>query len=626
LNRTLKTPIDCNAQSKLFDPFNQTIGMFIYLITTVRSTPAFLTLLQWVPMAFFPLLVAQVFSTSEKVYTGSLFLLFRLEKGQKHISEYSSFNLTYPYFLLCVLSASAANMREPWFYAGLVTLSAWSLWSVRSKRCSPALWVGLLICVGGAGYLGHTGPHALQGTIEKTVLDRIANFMRDDADPYRSQTAIGEVGSLKMSNRILFRVKRDAGLFTPCLLREASYDTYRASVWFAIRPKFAAVQPEIDGATWKLNAGSDGTEFLTVSLRLKGRKGMLKLPNGTVEIANLPVFAMLRNRFGDVQVKEGPGLIDYRVKYRFAPLAASSPTRFDTRLPWSERPVIEDICASLHLKSKPAHEIVKALTDFFENHFFYSLELKRNKGPGTSLGNFLLNTRAGHCEYFATATVLLLRAAGIPARYATGYSVHEFDDLEKCFVVRSSHAHAWALALVDGRWVDVDTTPGTWIDMEKNRESFLQPLYDLWSYGTFKFLKWRWSEREGSPAKTLGWLLIPLAGFLIWRIYSRSRVRRIDAKNRRYAAKAVRLGMDSEFYRIEQALAEMGQVRNSWETLSQWLQRVEDSPEVPISVESLRPMLKLHYRYRFDPRGITAEEREDFRSSVKEWLEAHAGG
>ena len=42
----------------------------------------------------------------------------------------------------------------------------------------------------------------------------------------------------------------------------------------------------------------------------------------------------------------------------------------------------------------------------------------------TPLADFLLRTRSGHCEYYATATVLLLRAAGIPARYAHANAVH----------------------------------------------------------------------------------------------------------------------------------------------------------------------------------------------------------
>src|SRR5207253_2703424 len=80
----------------------------------------------------------------------------------------------------------------------------------------------------------------------------------------------------------------------------------------------------------------------------------------------------------------------------------------------------------------------------------------------------------GHCEYFATATVLLLRQAGVPARYVVGYSAQEFSTLEGAFIVRNRHAHAWAQALVAGRWVVVDTTPSNWAEQEEQaaRASF----------------------------------------------------------------------------------------------------------------------------------------------------------
>ena len=68
--------------------------------------------------------------------------------------------------------------------------------------------------------------------------------------------------------------------------------------------------------------------------------------------------------------------------------------------------------------------------------------------PGTNkdvtpLSRFLLKTRAGHCEYFATATVLLLRELGIPARYAVGYAVHETSRQRLRRALRD--AHAWCL-------------------------------------------------------------------------------------------------------------------------------------------------------------------------------------
>src|SRR4029450_9757241 len=111
--------------------------------------------------------------------------------------------------------------------------------------------------------------------------------------------------------------------------------------------------------------------------------------------------------------------------------------------------------------------------------FTYSLwqELDfKTRSDDTPLSNFLRNTHRGHCEYFATATVLLLRKLNIPARYAVGYSVHEASGRK--FVVRERDAHAWCLVWNDqsGLWQDFDTTPASWMAEEGRRASSMQWL------------------------------------------------------------------------------------------------------------------------------------------------------
>src|SRR5204862_458473 len=133
------------------------------------------------------------------------------------------------------------------------------------------------------------------------------------------------------------------------------------------------------------------------------------------------------------------------------------------------------------------------------------------------LADFFLRTRAGHCEYFATGTVMLLRAAGIPARYAIGYAVHEWSPLERRFIVRGNDAHAWTLAWVGGAWREIDTTPGEWIPTERETASFWTPLGDLWSWATYLFSRWRWSERDDRLTGSIGWLLVPLIALLARR-------------------------------------------------------------------------------------------------------------
>ncbi|MEO8345557.1 MAG: DUF3488 and transglutaminase-like domain-containing protein [Betaproteobacteria bacterium] len=71
---------------------------------------------------------------------------------------------------------------------------------------------------------------------------------------------------------------------------------------------------------------------------------------------------------------------------------------------------------------------------------------------------FLFDTRRGFCEHYASAFVVLLRAAGIPARVVTGYQGGAMNPRGNYMIVRQSDAHAWAEALIDGRWQRFDPT------------------------------------------------------------------------------------------------------------------------------------------------------------------------
>ena len=599
------------------------LGLFVYHYASLKSPKAIVVLVQRLPLALLPLLIAQAYSTSVRIDVSALFLIFRRKKAKGDGSHRTSINLSYPYFGICILSASAANVKTALFYGVLLFLSAWALWSVRSRRFSAVTWLSLLAFIGLAGHVGHVGLHALQKTLENKALGWFSSLTRDSADPYRARTAIGDLGTLKLSDRILFRVNMDPSQ-RHLLLRESSYTTYHRSAWFARHARFQAITPERDGTTWKLVPARDAGKVITVSTPLRGGKGMLKLPNGALELSQLPVLKMSMNQFADLRVEDGPGLVNYQVLFRTGSHTASSPTEADLAIPEKEKPSIEKISQPLELAAKTPREVLQVLADFFHENFAYSLELKSGRRDSTPLGQFLLHTRSGHCEYFATATVLLLRAAGLPARYVTGYAVQEFSPLENRFVVRSRHAHAWALVFVDGAWQDFDTTPEVWITQEGEGASFLEPLYDLLSWGMFKFSSWRWSEREGEISKHMGWLLVPLILFLAKRVYSRNRVKRRDRIEEVKEIQRLRPGMDSEFYLIERSLIELGYSRQPGEALSEWIGRIEgESPDAP--TQDLQSILSLHYRYRFDPNGITSQERAALKSSAQSWLDERQG-
>ncbi len=583
---------------------------------------AILVLFTWLPLAFAPLVVSQAYSVRNEVDLGTLLLLLRRRAGADEHKARETINLTYPYFALCLLSASAANVRTPWFYIGLCMLSAWALWSARSKSFSAPLWVTLMLCVAFVGFGGQLALHSLQKVVEGKFVAWYLNS-RTDTDPYRRTTAIGDLGRIKLSGRILLRLEPSEQSRPPLLLRSAAYNIYRSSTWFAAKSAFERVQPEPDGTTWKLEPRTASNTDLAISAYLKRGKGVLALPMGTHEIKGLPVLRMQRNRLGTVKVEEGLGLITYRALSATGTAFDGPPDASDLKIPPRESPVISRIATELRLASQPPRTALETLAEFFQNNFQYTTFLGESKPSSTPMEDFFLRSRSGHCEYFATATVLLLRAAGIPARYVSGYSVNEFSRLENRYVVRARHAHSWALVYVDGAWQEFDTTPAVWFDADGSTASFWEPVSDLWSWGLFIFSKWRWSEREGGVVKHIFWLLVPLILFLVWRLYFKKRLVRIE-KGQPRQNDAVRSypGKDSEFFVIEKRLSEMGFPRYPSEPLSTWVQRIISAQATSLT-DSLPAMASLHYRYRFDPHGISESERQTLKSNVQSWLDQH---
>jgi protein-glutamine gamma-glutamyltransferase len=76
-----------------------------------------------------------------------------------------------------------------------------------------------------------------------------------------------------------------------------------------------------------------------------------------------------------------------------------------------------------------------------------------------SVDEFLFDTKRGFCEHFSSAFVVLMRAAGVPARVVTGYQGGDFNPLDDYLTVRQAEAHAWAEVHLGARgWVRVDPT------------------------------------------------------------------------------------------------------------------------------------------------------------------------
>jgi protein-glutamine gamma-glutamyltransferase len=597
-------------------------GLVIYLGATTDAPRVLTLIFQWFPLVVFPLIAAQVYSTSPGVDVRIFLWSQRKKADAEGTPAPSTLDLRYCYFVICILAASAANVRGEGFYVGATGLTAVALWRARARGVSPAGWAGLLLVVAAVGWAGHVGLHRAQRAVEAAALEWLAEWMRRDTDPFRSSTAIGSIGRLKLSDKIVLRVEPGAGARPPLLLREASYNVFVMPSWLAVDASFAPVAPDANGTSWRLGEGGPERARVTVSASLRRGRGVLALPADAFEIDRLTVVRMERNRLGAVKVDEGLGLVTYTARVGARSILDGAPGETDVQLPIPDGAVAGATARDLGLRGKPPEEAVAALRQYFRDNFRYSLYRPTPDGEVSALEDFLRRSRAGHCEYFATATVLLLRAAGIPARYATGYAVQEWSPLEGAWVVRARHAHSWALVWLDGAWRDLDTTPPGWGELEEQQASLWEPLSDLFAWAGHAFDRWRYGERRAGVTTWLAWLLIPLTLLLVWRLFFLRRQRRVEVERRAPEARRARAGTDSEFYQVEARLTELGLGRGPAEPPAVWLRRVEDRPPVAESREELARLVALHYRYRFDPEGLPAAERARLRETAGTWLAA----
>ncbi|MEW5838260.1 MAG: DUF3488 and transglutaminase-like domain-containing protein [Pseudomonadota bacterium] len=126
------------------------------------------------------------------------------------------------------------------------------------------------------------------------------------------------------------------------------------------------------------------------------------------------------------------------------------------QLPAADNPLLQDLGAGWRALP-PEQRIQRALDHFKTQGFSYTLEPPLlNEQDG--MDDFLFSSKAGFCEHYATSFVLLMRAAGLPARVVTGYLGGERHP-EGYWIVRQGDAHAWAEVWLQGQgWVRIDPT------------------------------------------------------------------------------------------------------------------------------------------------------------------------
>jgi transglutaminase-like putative cysteine protease len=128
------------------------------------------------------------------------------------------------------------------------------------------------------------------------------------------------------------------------------------------------------------------------------------------------------------------------------------------QLPDNLSPRITELARSITAEAETPYDKATAITDYLRSAITYSPTVEPPPEGTDPLVWFLFDSRTGFCNYYATAEVLLLRSAGIPARMVVGFAQGEYEPPDK-YTIREKDAHAWPEVYFPGvGWVEFEPT------------------------------------------------------------------------------------------------------------------------------------------------------------------------
>jgi transglutaminase-like putative cysteine protease len=112
-------------------------------------------------------------------------------------------------------------------------------------------------------------------------------------------------------------------------------------------------------------------------------------------------------------------------------------------------------------RASTTYDKVMAVQRWLHVHTRYRLDIPPDPPGVDAVDYFLFERRQGYCEHIASAMAVLLRAVGIPTRFAVGFGPGAHNLLTGYYDVRESDAHAWVEVAYQGvGWLNYDPTFG----------------------------------------------------------------------------------------------------------------------------------------------------------------------
>jgi len=301
---------------------------------------------------------------------------------------------------------------------------------------------------------------------------------------YGESTALGRGNPLSDSQVFSVEVPGNIPPGIRLYWRARVYDFYEDGQWLstlgnanAYDPQRTNIRTPIYYGRWlgsfEFTAASSISSLFTPALPLwvnqDGWVEYLETPDGTADISTFRPDPPLE--FG--QEYKSQSAVNYATEAQLRSAGTEYPEWITNRflqLPDTITPRMVELAKTLTENKPTAFDKTVAITNYLRNNFEYNDTIEGElPSEGEIIDWFLFEHKKGFCNYYSTAQILLLRAAGIPARWAVGYA--QGDQLEGdrtsgqpiqeniTFLVRQKDAHAWPEVFFPGiGWVEFEPT------------------------------------------------------------------------------------------------------------------------------------------------------------------------
>ncbi|MES2981725.1 MAG: transglutaminase-like domain-containing protein [Verrucomicrobiota bacterium] len=596
-------------------------------------------LLTWLPLLLFPLQFVQSYGFHNYLNLNNFYLFSRLyRKRNAELGIEPSivrFNFGNVYFIAILVASSLGYAAQyKIFFPGLVLLTSWlTLAHVRHRFFAMATILLFAAVIGLSGQMG------MSKLYQWATRQGVGDGDIPCADATYKRTNIGSLGAIKQSPEMIWRLRPKAGQIPPGLLRVASYNRYKGVNWRNEFPGPAMNEEDrfrgLDSADLSENdtylmlrenmSREDLTKNLPVfEIRGAARPGdLLPIPGNSSSLNRFLLQGIDINPLGTIRIDPLKSIIQGNVRWNDNLTTEVAPfPHEDLLIDRYEIEGIHDVADALGLKQlSTTAEKIQRIQEFFNAEFTYTkyLTIPRVRATQlrpTAIETFLTTNKNGHCEYFATAATLLLRAADVPARYSIGYAVMEKNPNKNEWVIRGTHAHAWTRVWIKEtqRWVDFDPTPSSWLATEAETRSRYQSFLDGLQRFKEDFFLWRNEPTNRLRVTIVMWILaLGIILYIVLRL-KKSRVVIHSGKSNQVSGQPA---IKTPLHDLEKAALKILGSRHPGETLVVWLRKLSLDPTLKSKLDEA---CFLHQQLRFDP-SPPVDESHRLRTITQEIIQ-----